>query len=87
MTVSQETLQEGLSKTLEGTNFEALGRKLLAPLSVSLGMPAGYFDPSFERSSSMTRAESGLSMTRELSPKIDMMMRVSAEPISITWRL
>ncbi len=35
--------------------FEALGRKLLAPLSVSLDMPAGYFDPFFERSSSMTR--------------------------------
>jgi isopenicillin N synthase-like dioxygenase len=35
--------------------FETLGRRLLAPLSVSLGMPAGHFDPFFERSSSMTR--------------------------------
>lgn len=35
--------------------FEALARKLLAPLSVSLDMPADFFDPFFERSSSMTR--------------------------------
>ena len=35
--------------------FEALGRKLLPPLSVSIGMPADYFDRFFERSSSMTR--------------------------------
>ncbi len=35
--------------------FEALGRKLLAPLSVSLNMPADFFDAAFERSSSMTR--------------------------------
>lgn len=35
--------------------FEALGRKLLSPLSVSLGMPADYFDAAFKRSSSMTR--------------------------------
>ena len=27
MTVSQETLKAGLSKTLDGTNFESLGRK------------------------------------------------------------
>ena len=35
--------------------FQALGLKLLAPLAVSLGMPPDYFDPFFERSSSMTR--------------------------------
>ena len=35
--------------------FQALGEKLLAPLAVSLGMPADYFDPFFERASSMTR--------------------------------
>ena len=35
--------------------FDALGRKLLAPLSVSLDMPTDYFDPFFEHSSSMTR--------------------------------
>lgn len=35
--------------------FQALGLELLAPLAVSLGMPADYFAPFFERSSSMTR--------------------------------
>ena len=35
--------------------FQALGLELLAPLAVSLGMAADFFDPFFERSSSMTR--------------------------------
>lgn len=47
--------------------FEALGRKLLTPLSVSLGMPADYFDPFFERSSSMTR----IAYYPPISPDID----------------
>jgi isopenicillin N synthase-like dioxygenase len=47
--------------------FEALGRKLLPPLSVSLGMPADYFDASFERSSSMTR----IAYYPPISPEID----------------
>ncbi len=35
--------------------FQALGVKLLPPLSVSLDMPPDFFDPFFERASSMTR--------------------------------
>jgi len=35
--------------------FETLARKLLAPVARSLDLPAGYFEPFFERSSSMTR--------------------------------
>ena len=35
--------------------FEELSLKLLKPLSVSLQLPENYFDPFFERSSSMTR--------------------------------
>lgn len=35
--------------------FQALGEKLLAPLAVSLDLPADYFAPFFARPSSMTR--------------------------------
>jgi len=35
--------------------FQALGLELLAPLSVSLGMPPDFFEPFFRRASSMTR--------------------------------
>lgn len=35
--------------------FEAFARRLLPVLSVALDMPADFFDPFFERSSSMTR--------------------------------
>jgi isopenicillin N synthase-like dioxygenase len=37
------------------TTFEAFARKLLPTLSVALGMEPGFFDPHFERSSSMSR--------------------------------
>lgn len=37
------------------TTFEGFARKLLPTLSVALGMEPGFFDPHFERSSSMSR--------------------------------
>ena len=52
-----ETLVPGLHDAFMGfhTTFEEFARKLLPTLSVALGMEPGYFDPHFERSSSMSR--------------------------------